>query len=106
MLRNNQVVISCCVEGCRGPLIPKPDPNKSHHVWSNVVGTVIWVEGKHSWIVVFNYDKGAKVAKSIFLKVVPTDTGAPLNELSRGGGTEIYTTEVLASIVVLSPAVV
>ena len=38
-------------------------------------------EGTHSWTVVFDYDQAAKVVKSSSLKVVPADTGVPVDEL-------------------------
>ena len=81
MPRLNQIEIGCRVEGCHGPLVANPDPTKKRRVRSRVVGTVRRAEGTHSWTVVFDYDQAAKVVKSSSLKVVPNDTGIPVDEL-------------------------
>ena len=81
MARENQIYISCQVEGWHGLLVDNPSPTKKRRVRSKLVRAVLQAEGTHSWIVVFDVDNRSKVVKSSLLKVVPNDTGVPINEL-------------------------
>ena len=89
MVRLNQIEIGCRVEGCHGPLVANPDPTKKRRVRSRVVGTVRRAEGTHSWTVVFDFDQATKVVKSSSLKVVPADTGVPVDELTSNAVDEL-----------------
>jgi len=54
-----------------------------------VYGTVIKAEGLYKWEVCFDFGGKSKVVTSRLLKLVPNDTGIPLNEESdKSGGSD------------------
>ena len=47
-----------------------------------VVGTVIKATGLHNWDVNFDFDGKVKTVSSRLLKIVPVESGIPVNEIT------------------------
>ena len=78
-----RIKVGSRVEGSHGPLISNPNVSKKRRVRKIVVGTVVRASGTAKWDVVFDFDGLAKVnISSRALKLVPDDSGIPLNESS------------------------
>ena len=82
MVSSDRIVAGTRVAGSHGKLIPNPNPNVKRRVREKVVGTVIKAAGLHKWEVLFDYNKQMQVVTSKSLKIVPTESGIPLNEES------------------------
>ena len=82
MVSSDKIVAGTLVSGSHGKLIPNPNPNVKRRVREKVVGTVIKAAGLHKWEVLFDYNKQMQVVTSKSLKIVPTESGIPLNEES------------------------
>ena len=83
MVETIRINVGARVEGNYAPLIENPNGNK-RRVRDKAVGTVVSASGQHKWRVVFDFDGSQKDCPSRSLRVVPLETGIPLDELQNG----------------------
>ena len=82
MVRSAHVFVGCRVEGSHGPLTSNPNTHSKRRVREKVVGTVIKAAGLHNWDVNFDFDGKVKTVSSRSLKIVPVESGIPVNEIT------------------------
>ena len=98
MVASEQIVPGIRVTGSHGNLIPNPNPNVKRRVREKVVGTVMKAAGLHRWEVFFYYNKKVQVVSSKSLKIVPAETGIPLNEETTNDNDTIVSIVLLVRI--------
>ena len=95
MRTGSVILVGCRVEGSYGPLVANNNPNIKRRVCSRAIGTVIKASDRHKWEVKFDYNNSLKIVPSNGLKLVPTDTGIPVDEISASSGNA---TETIVSV--------
>ena len=82
MVHSSHIFVGCRVEGSHGPLLPNPNPNAKRRVREKVAGTVLKASGLHQWDVLFDFDGKVKQVSSRSLRIVPTQSSIPVDEIT------------------------
>ena len=84
MVERARISVGTRAKGDHDRLIQNPKGGK-RRVRDKAVGTVVSAAGQHTWRVAFDFDGKEKECQTRSLRIVPGETGIPLNELSRDG---------------------
>ena len=82
MVHSAHIFVGCQVEDSHRPLTKNPNAHSRRCVREKVVGPVIKADGLHKWDVNFDFDGKLKTISLRSLKIVPVESGIPVNEIT------------------------